>query len=148
MFVWARASDIHPGLAITMAGVYGVGLLGGLLCVLYELVDNLLRTAWLLVESGSRAGRSKTLDARSTPVRIGSSPHCEMRFARDAEVERHQATVSHEDEVYVVEAVDGTTFAGPPDEAPAPTTRSALVDGSEILVGTVRLRFRENWGNA
>ena len=143
MFVWFRASEIHPDLAATMAGVYGLGLLGGLFCVLNEIVDDVFRFAWLLIETGPRAGRTETLDTRRGSLLLGSARDCHVRLLDDETIEPHHAAVSRDENTYIVSALDGTTFAGPPDEAPSPTKRAPLEDRGEMSIGTQRIRFRD-----
>jgi hypothetical protein len=144
IFVWARSSSIQIDLATTMAGVYGLGLFGGLLCALVRIVDDLLRSAWVLIETGPHAGRSTTLDTHRGLLSIGSGRDCQIQLPGDEAVLLHHAAISREDDRYMVEAIDGVTFAGAASEAPSPIKRTALEDGSEICVGAQRIRFREN----
>ena len=135
------SSEIRPDLAMAMAGVYGLGLYGALICGLDRLADDYFRTACISLETGRNAGRSTTLDTRKRKLQLGSARDCDVRLIGDKTVAPHHAAIARKEDDYVLEAIDGVTFAGPDGEAPSPAERHVLADGDIICVGIHRIRF-------
>jgi MFS family permease len=117
-------------------GFVALGLCIGLLIGLAQVI---LKTAWITVVSGFRAGRELLL-SRGEMV-IGRAEGCDIPLFGDAFVEKQHARIVMEDGRYLLEDLDspgGTYLNGRPVTRPTP-----LHAGDLIEVGRSSLRFGE-----
>jgi pSer/pThr/pTyr-binding forkhead associated (FHA) protein len=93
--------------------------------------------AWLVIRSGSQAGRDCRLGEQTTVGRDGMS--CDFVLDDDSVSAQHARIKSERGQfvLYDLASTNGTRLNG------RRVQRSNLVDGDEIVIGVVKLVFKE-----
>jgi hypothetical protein len=125
--------------AQAIGGAVGLVLLGLFVGGFIGLVEDLLRSAWLIFTSGRLEGQSRTLDPQR-PARIGRSDAADICILGDPNLGQQHARIICEGGSYFVEAVDGVVQHGKGPRLAA-VTRQQLQPGDIIAFGSARATF-------
>jgi hypothetical protein len=130
-FARENAQAIGAALGLLLLGLFVGGFIG--------LVEDLLRSAWLMFTSGRLEGQSRTLDPRR-PARIGRSDAADICLLGDPSMAQNHARLVCDGGVYYVEAADGVVQHGRGPRL-SPVTRQPLLPGDIIAFGSARATF-------
>jgi hypothetical protein len=126
--------------AQAIGGAVGLVLLGLFIGAFMGLVEDLLRSAWLLFTSGRLEGQTRTLDPSKPEVRLGRSEAADICIVGDPQIARQHARILVEQGAFVIEAVEGALFVGR-GSALTPVKRQPLAGGETIQLGGSRAQF-------
>jgi hypothetical protein len=112
-----------------------IGLVAGLAC---GIIENVVKTGWLKVDSGLIAGKQFVL--YRNPTFIGSHPMSHIYLFNDAQVGRRHACVHIVGNGYELEDLPLGTMTYVNGK---PVKRQRLRPGDEIQVGKTRFHFQE-----
>ncbi len=127
------------GLAI--GGAVGLVLLGMFIGCLIGLVEDLLRSAWLLFFSGKYEGQTRTLDPSKRVTTLGRSELTDICLLGDPEIAAEHAKIVVDGGKFVLEPVGGEVLAGAQGKLQSVQSYS-LAPGDFIQIGSVRARFQ------
>jgi hypothetical protein len=125
--------------AQAIGGAIGLMLLGMFVGGFIGLVEDLLRSAWLMFTSGRLEGQSRTLDP-SRPARIGRSDAADICILGDLSMAQQHAQIVCDGGTYFVEAIDGPVHYGQGPRLAA-VQRQQLQPGDIIAFGSARATF-------
>lgn len=118
----------------------GLIILGACIGFLVNLVETLLRKAWLFFLTGRLEGQTRTLDS-SRPYTLGSDPSCTIVLPQDPTVLPVHAEIVFEDEAFQVRPRDGEVVIRR-DGFDQSVLSHKLEPGDRILLGDTRCVFR------
>lgn len=127
--------------AIAFGGAVGLVILGLFIGFLVGLVEDLLRSAWLVFSTGRLEGQTRTLDAAKPTTLLGRSETADICILGDAALANRHARIVRDGTDYVLEALDGQVLAGVPGKL-QPVTRHLLQPGDYFQLGASRAVFR------
>lgn len=129
--------------AIALGGALGLVLLGLCVGLMVGLVEDLLRTAWLLFTSGRFEGQTRTLDPRKPATLIGRSELADICILADPAVVAEHARLAWADGGFVVEALGGEVRVKPSSGGDfRPVQRHVLAPGDLLQIGSSRARYQ------
>ena len=130
-FARENAGEIGKAVGLLLLGLFVGGFIG--------LVEDLLRSAWLVFTSGRLEGQSRTVDPQRGS-RIGRSDAADICILGDPNLAQQHARIVCEGGSYFVEAVDGIVQHGKGPRLGA-VTRQQLQPGDIVAFGSARATF-------
>jgi len=116
----------------------GLTIIGAVVGLMMGLTDLLTRDAWLKVVSGPLRG--KEFSFNRTPIRLGSSPKCEIYLFKDAKIDPVHAVIDKLRDTYEI-TDESSTGAGVLINGNRVVKRRRLVDGDQIQIGDSEFRY-------
>ena len=138
-FEWAQSHFARDN-AHAIGGAIGLVLLGMFVGGFMGLVEDLLRSAWLVFTSGRLEGQSRTLDSGKAATSIGRSDAADICILGDPNMAQRHAQIVTSGGEFFVEAVDGHVLHGTGPRLAA-VTRQKLQPGDIIAFGSARATF-------
>jgi hypothetical protein len=131
------------GFSIALGGAVGLVLLGLFVGLMVGLVEDLLRSAWLLFTGGRFEGQTRTLDPQKKATTIGRSELADICILGDAAIATKHARFVWTDGAFEVEAVDGEVRVSRGGTgAFASVKRQRLEAGDVVQIGKSRARYQ------
>jgi hypothetical protein len=136
---WEGVFRAKAGVSLWSPSATGFVALGACIGLAVGLAEVILKDAWLVVESGFRAGREVLLS--KTLVTIGRAESCDIGLFGDPAIEKLHARIVREGDRFLL--VDENTPAGTLLNGARIADRMPLRPGDRIQIGRNVLRFGE-----
>jgi hypothetical protein len=135
------------GMAIAVGGAIGLIMLGLCVGLMIALVEDILRSAWLLFTAGRFEGQTRTLDATRKTTTIGRSDLADICILGDPSIAGNHARLVWHGSGFVVEAVEGEVCVSRGGQGSfAPVRSQPLAAGDVLQFGSCRARYQTGGG--
>jgi hypothetical protein len=128
--------------ALAVSGAAGLTLLGLCIGAMMGLVEDLLRSAWLVFLNGRLEGQTRTLDPSRKVIRLGRSDSADVCILGDPQLAGQHARLVAAAGGFAIEAADGPVLVGR-GGPPVPVSRHTLRGGDVLQLGQTRFRFQQ-----
>ncbi|GIW80440.1 MAG: hypothetical protein KatS3mg105_2247 [Gemmatales bacterium] len=126
--------------ALAWGSAIGLVILGACIGMMVNLVETLLRKAWLFFLTGRMEGQTRTLES-SRPFTLGRDDSCNIVIPNDPKVAAVHAEIVFVNGEFQVKAREGTVVVRR-DGFDQQITSHVLQPGDRIMLGDTRMIFR------
>jgi hypothetical protein len=135
-----QSVGVPRGPAVALGGAIGLVLVGLAIGLLTALVEDLLRTAWLLFTSGRLEGQTRTLDPKKAELILGRADAADICLLGDPAVAPRHARIFPRNGRFTLEPLDGAVAVSSGGGF-TPAISHPLAAGDLIQVGSFRAKF-------